>query len=130
MDQLDEVEALGFSAQNWIAIHASAEPDFAQTLALARRGAWIEFDWIGMDDDALVIERVLRLLDAGYGGKILLSHDRGWFDPAHPRGAAPGFPKPFTYISEVFLPKLRAAGVDARTERQLTWENPLRAYAR
>jgi phosphotriesterase-related protein len=130
MDQLDEVEALGFSAGSWIAIHANAEPNFAQTLALARRGAWIELDWIGKDDDAVVIERVRRLLDAGHGDKILLSHDRGWFDPAHPRGAAPGFPKSFTYISDVFLPKLRAAGIDARTERLLMWENPLRAYAR
>jgi phosphotriesterase-related protein len=130
MDQLDEVEALGYTAGNWIAIHASAEPDFAQTLALARRGVWIEYDWIGSDDDAMVIDRVRRLLDAGFGERILLSHDRGWFDPAHPGGAAPGFPKPFTYISEVFLPKLRAAGIDARTERMLMWDNPLRVYAR
>jgi phosphotriesterase-related protein len=33
-------------------------------------------------------------------------------------------------MSEVFLPKLRAAGVDEATVRMLTVENPFRAYAR
>ena len=51
------------------------------------------------------------MLDAGLGDRLLLSHDRGWYDPAQPGG---GTPKPFTYLSEVFLPKLRAAGVDGR----------------
>jgi phosphotriesterase-related protein len=68
----------------------------------------------------------LRLLDAGFGEQLLLSHDRGWYDPAQPGG---GEPKPYTYLSEVFLPKLRSAGVDEATIRQLTEENPFRAFA-
>ena len=36
--------------------------------------------------------------------------DRGWYDPAKPGG---GEPKPFTHLVAQFLPKLRAAGVDA-----------------
>jgi phosphotriesterase-related protein len=56
-----------------------------------------------------------------------LSHDRGWFDPAQPGG---GVPKPFTYLTEEFLPKLRAAGVDEVTINRLTNVNPYRAFAR
>jgi phosphotriesterase-related protein len=57
----------------------------------------------------------------------MLSHDRGWYDPAQPGG---GTPMPYTYINETFLPKLREAGVDEATIRQLTHANPFRAYAR
>ena len=41
-----------------------------------------------------------------------------------------GTPRPFTYISEVFLPELRESGVDEATIHQLTVENPFRAFAR
>ena len=75
----------------------------------------------------MFLDRIERMLDAGLGDRLLLSHDRGWYDPAQPGG---GTPKPFTYISEQFLPKLRAAGVDEATVRQLVCENPFRAFAR
>jgi len=127
-DQLDIIEAGGYTAERFIWIHASAEPDFALNLEMARRGAWIEYDWIGDPaTDAGFIDRITRLLDAGLGDRLLLSHDRGWYDPAQPGG---GTPKPFTYISQDFLPKLRAAGMDDATIRMLTHDNPFRAFAR
>ena len=127
-DQLEIIEASGYTAERFIWIHASAEPDFALNLEMARRGAWIEYDWIGDPaTDAGFIDRITRMLDAGLGDRLLLSHDRGWYDPAQPSG---GTPKPFTYISRHFLPKLRAAGVDDATIRILTRENPFRAFAR
>ena len=127
-DQLDIIEAGGYTAERFIWIHASAEPDFALNLEMARRGAWIEYDWIGDPaNDADFIDRIARMLDAGLGDRLLLSHDRGWYDPAQPGG---GTPKPFTYISRHFLPKLRAAGVDDATIQILTRENPFRAFAR
>ena len=127
LDQLDIIEQTGYTAQRFVSIHASAEPDFNRTLEIARRGAWIEYDWIGGEPDDALIARILRLLDAGYADKLLLSHDRGWFDPAQPGG---GTPKPYTYLSEVFLPKLHAAGVDERTLHQITQVNPFEAFAR
>ncbi|MCB0185972.1 MAG: esterase, partial [Caldilineaceae bacterium] len=77
--------------------------------------------------DAQLIDWLLRLLDAGHGDKLLLSHDRGWYDPSQPHG---GTPKPYTYLVADFLPQLRNAGVDEPTIRQLTNVNPFRAYAR
>ena len=129
MDQLDIVEKSGYSPDRFISIHTQAEPDFALHLAVARRGAWIEYDGIGrwQREDAGYIENIHRVLDAGLGGQLLLSHDRGWYDPAQPRG---GIPKPYTYLSDVFLPKLAASGVDAATIAMLTRDNPFRAFAR
>ncbi len=127
-DQIEIIERSGYTAERFIWIHASAEPDFALNLDLARRGAWIEYDWIGDPaTDAGFVDRIERMLDAGLGDRLLLSHDRGWYDPAQPGG---GTPKPFTYISQHFLPKLRAAGLDDDTIRMLTHDNPFRAFAR
>ena len=126
-DQLDVVEACGYSPERFIWIHASAEPDMELNLEMARRGAWIEYDWIGGNGtDEQTLYRVLRLLDAGLGHRLLLSQDRGWYDPAQPGG---GTPRPFTYLCERFLPRLRAAGVDEATIRQMTCDNPFRAFA-
>jgi phosphotriesterase-related protein len=129
MEQLDIVEAAGYTPSRFISIHTQAEPDFEMHLAVARRGAWIEYDDIGRweREDAQYIENIYRVLDAGFGGQLMLSHDRGWYDPAQPGG---GTPKPYTYLSDVFLPKLAASGVDAATIAMLTRDNPFRAFAR
>lgn len=128
-DQLDIIEEVGCTPERFIWIHTQAEPDLDLHLEIARRGAWIEYDGIGGEEetDEDYLQRILRVLDAGLDHRLLLSHDRGWYDPAQPGG---GTPRPFTYISEQFLPKLRAAGVDEETVRQLTHTNPFRAFAR
>jgi phosphotriesterase-related protein len=126
-DQLAVIEQMGYTPERYIWIHTQAEPDFDLHMELARRGVWIEYDAIGSTNhpDESYIEKIQRLLDAGYD-KIMLSHDRGWFDP----GNRDRPPQPFTYLSETFLPKMRAAGFDEATIHKLTHTNPFRAYAR
>ena len=127
-DQLAIIEDAGYTASRFISIHTQAEPDFALHLEIARRGAWIEYDGIGgWGEDDTYVANINRILDAGLGDRLLLSQDRGWFDPALPGG---GTPKPYTYLSEVFLPKLAASGVDRATIDTLTRDNPFRAFAR
>jgi phosphotriesterase-related protein len=129
-DQLNIIEAMGYTAKRFIWIHTQAEPDFNLQLEMAKRGAWLEYDSIGNPEwvsEDTILQNILRLLEAGFGTQLLLSHDRGWYDPALPHG---GVPKPYTYLSEQFLPRLRAQGVDEATITQLTQENPFRAFAR
>jgi len=127
MDQLDIIEAQGYRPERFISIHTQEEPDFAQHLAIARRGAFIEYDHVGRADDEAVIALVLRVLDAGFADQLLLSHDLGWYDPAQPGG---GTPRPYTHLAGVLLPKLRAQGVDEATITLLTHTNPFRAFSR
>jgi len=126
-DQLDIIEAAGYTAERFIWIHTQNDPDFNLHLEMARRGAWLEYDGIGSGNDEFYLEYIPRALDAGLVDQIMLSHDRGWYDPAKPGG---GEPKPFTYLFEQFLPKLRVAGVDEETIHTLTNNNPFRAFAR
>ncbi|MBN1401243.1 MAG: esterase [Anaerolineae bacterium] len=127
-EQTDLIEQRGHDPSRFIWVHAQNEPDVAIHRELARRGVWIEYDGLGGGQtDEHYVERILRLLDAGFGERMMLSHDRGWYQPGEPGG---GTPRPFTYLVESFLPKLRAAGVDEDTVAQLTQRNPFRAYAR
>ena len=127
MDQLDIIEAEGYRADRFISIHTQEEKDFSLNLAVAARGAWIEYDHIGRSEDGPIIDLVTRVIEAGFAQQLLLSHDTGWFDPAQPGG---GTPTPYTHLNTVFLPLLARAGVDGTTIRLLTADNPFRAFAR
>lgn len=127
MDQLDIIEKEGYRADRFISIHTQEEPDFALNRAVADRGAWIEFDHVGRAPDDAVADLVIRALEAGYEAQMLISHDRGWFDPAKPGG---GTPMPYTHLSDVLLPLLAERGVAPDTIRRLTHDNPFNAYAR
>jgi phosphotriesterase-related protein len=117
---------VGYTPERFIWIHTQAEPDFNLHLELARRGVWLEYDSIGNEPDEKHLGNTLRVLEAGFTNQLLLSHDRGWYDPA-----APGRDlKPYTHLADVFLPLLRENGVDAATITQLTQHNPFRAFAR
>ncbi|MBB3138796.1 phosphotriesterase-related protein [Rhizobium pisi] len=127
MDQLDIIEAEGYRADRFISIHTQEEKDFAYNVAVAERGAWIEYDHVGRAGDDEVAELVIKALEVGCGDRLLLSHDRGWFDPALPMG---GTPKPYTHLSTVLLPELKRRGVDDATLIGLTHDNPFEAFAR
>ena len=94
---------------------------------MAARGAYIEFDSLGWNpsEDSTYISAIKNLLAAGHGNRILLSHDAGWYQPGSANG---GTQKPFTYLIDTFIPKLRDAGVDDATIRMITQTNPVRAF--
>ncbi len=126
-DQLDILEKAGGNPDRFIWIHTQAEPDFRLHLEMAQRGVWIEYDGIGGGPDDTYIELIQRMLNAGFEKQLLLSQDRGWYDPGKPMG---GKPKPYTYLADAFLQKLAQAGIGPDTIGRLTRENPYRAFAR
>jgi phosphotriesterase-related protein len=126
-EQLNIIEDGGYFPERFIWIHTQMEPDFNWHLEIAGRGAWLEYDGIGYGDDEAYLGRISKVLDAGLAPQLLLSQDRGWYDPAKPGG---GEPKPFTYLVEHFLPKLRGIGVDEATIHMLTHSNPFKSFAR
>lgn len=126
--QADIFAEAGGSPGRFVWIHAHREPDVAIHHELGRRGIWLEYDGVGEPGtDQLFVDLILRGLDAGLGDHILLSHDRGWYDPAQPGG---GTPLPYTYLTERFLPLLSDAGIDDAMIDRLTRLNPFAAFAR
>jgi phosphotriesterase-related protein len=127
-EQLDVIERAGGRPDRFVWIHAHAEPDRAIHRELARRGCWVELDGIGDPaEDQHFVDLTRDLLDAGFAESVLLSQDRGWFDPAQPRG---GTPLPYTALFDRFIPLLAEHGVDDDILTTLTRHNPFRAFAR
>ncbi|NIZ90268.1 phosphotriesterase family protein [Kineococcus rubinsiae] len=127
LGQIDLAVAEGLAPDRFLSIHTQTIPDPALRQAIVDRGAWIEFDDVGQADDARTLQLVLDSLEAGQVGRVLLSHDAGWFDPALPGG---GTPRPFTHLTGSFLPALRAAGVGQDVVDELCVGNPFRAFGR
>jgi len=126
-DQLDILEDAGGSPSRFLWIHAQNETDTSYHHRAAQRGAWLEFDAIGTaPDDSEYIRLLRHFIDAGWAGQLLISQDRGWYDPADPNGH---HFRSYSYLGRSFLPKLRQDGLDAYVE-QLTRINPFRAFAR
>ncbi len=115
-------------AIRFIWVHAQSENNRDVQRQMAARGAFIELDSLGSSpgQDSTFITTVKDLLAAGYGDRILLSHDAGYYQPGQPNG---GTQRSYTYLIDTFVPKLRAAGVDDATIRMITQTNPIRAFA-
>jgi phosphotriesterase-related protein len=127
--QVDLVQALKLPADRFIWVHAQAEPNLEFHQELARRGVYIELDSVGSSDqeDEKIITIIRSLLDAGFGDRVLISHDAGWYNPGQSNG---GKQRGFAALTTSFIPKLKRAGFTETQVRQLTRENPFRAFGR
>lgn len=125
--QLDIIENRGYSAQRFIWIHTQKEKDFSIQLELAARGAYIEYDNIGSGMDEQLMHWLFMMLEAGYEKQILLSQDRGWYNPSQANG---GTPKPYTHLMSSFVPKLKDLGIDQKIRNHLLHDNPFNAFSR
>ena len=132
--QQDELERLGVPLDQVVIGHSGDSTSLAYLRAIAERGSYLGFDRFGMShvgsDDARV-RMLLRMLDAGYADRIVLSHDAAVFSrmtpPAWRAEHAPDWR--MTHLVETVLPRLRAAGIDEATLHQLMVANPRRVLA-
>jgi phosphotriesterase-related protein len=93
-------------------------------LEVARRGAFVVLDHVGLDDDAHVTDReraalVLDLVKAGHGDRILLS--------SNAIGVAKGRPAydlPYSYVSSTFLSLAKSLGLSDEDARRILVDNP------
>lgn len=125
--QTDILEAIS-PAIRFIWVHAQNETNRRWHKELAARGVYIEFDSLGWNaaNDTRLISVIKDLLQAGFGDRVLLSHDAGWYQPGEVNG---GTQKPYTYLLETFVQKLKRDGIDDDVIQQLTLDNPCRAFA-
>ncbi|KRT60386.1 MAG: phosphotriesterase, phosphotriesterase-related protein [Chloroflexi bacterium CSP1-4] len=108
--------------------HADSNPSLDHYLGIIARGANLEFDFLGMSftpverhGEPRLIRLLLELLGRGHAERILLSQD-----VCHDSQLKAYEGNGYVYLSETFLPRLRASGVDEATIRTMTVENPRR----
>ena len=126
MEELTVLAEEGVHGSAWIWVHAQSEKNTEYHIRAAEQGAWLEFDGVAPNSVARHLDLVTEMKKHGYLNQVMVSHDAGWYRPGEPGGGAfRGFG---TMFSE-FLPALKKAGFTESEIRQLTVENPQRAYS-
>jgi phosphotriesterase-related protein len=126
LEQLAILERDGVHPSAWIWIHAQGEPDSAQHIAAARRGAWVELDGIDRQSLERHVGFVTRLRDAGLLERVLISQDAGWYSVGQASGH---MGRSYEVMFTDFLPALRERGFSAAEIDTLLVRNPARAFA-
>ena len=125
--QLDVLEEEGVALGRVIVGHSDTEPDPDYHEALARRGAWVQFDTIRGRFPFTVERRVRYVLEArrrGFLDRILLSHDVCAQSHLVAFGGTG-----YDYLPARFGDRLREADLAEDELRMLFIENPRRALA-
>jgi phosphotriesterase-related protein len=126
--ELDVFDSEGVDLSRVVIGHADSYPNLAHYLEIIRRGASVEFDFLGMQftpterhGEPRLIDLLLELLHRGHAGRVLLSQDVCHNSQLrHYEGSG------YTYLQETFLPRLRERGVSDAEIAQLTVANPRR----
>jgi len=111
--------------------------DVRAVIELARTGIWLEYDLFGLENsyypynpgfdmpnDGGRMAHVLALIEAGYGDRLLLSHDIAYKTSLVKYG---GYG--YHHLLVNVVPRLRRKGVDDAGLRRLLVDNPRRAFA-
>ena len=125
MAQLDVLEQEGVDPGRVIIGHCDMVPDHAYHLALARRGAFVQFDTVQGGSEWDTSQRlgwIRSLLDQGHERQLLLSHDVCLRTDLAAFGG-PGY----TYLLSGFRDRLLAAGCSEASVSGLMVDNPRRA---
>jgi phosphotriesterase-related protein len=127
MQHLDLFEEEGVDPSRVIVGHADEKVDIRNLVAMARRGAYLQFDVIGklhwMLDETRV-EVLCQLVDRGYEKHLLLSSDRCREMELKAQGG-PGY----DHVLRDFVPRLREAGFDDALLNCILVENPARVLS-
>ena len=127
------LEQEGFDLRRFVWGHAqlSGTDDH---IAMAKRGAVVQFDAIGADtdtvfhgptDDESMLDRIQSMVEAGFGDRVLVSADATVV--ANPPSRQ--YDRDITYVYRTFVPKLRKR-IGADAARLVLRDNVIRAFRR
>jgi predicted metal-dependent phosphotriesterase family hydrolase len=105
----------------WIWVHAHQHQDSAHLVEAAGGGAWISLDGIHPESSPHILKIIHVLKEHGHLQKVLLSHDGDSY-------FGEGEFRPYHYIFIGFISQLEQAGFSGDEIRQLTVDNPQRAF--
>ena len=132
---LDTLEEVGVNPAHVVLCHMGPSgSDTKYQTSLAQRGAWLQYDMIGMDvfyadqgvqcpSDTENAMNILHLADLGFAEQILISQDIFLKSLMRTNGG-PGY----AHILQFFIPRLQRMGADQQLIEQLHITNPRRMF--
>ena len=110
----------------YIFVHAESEAGREHHRAIADVGGWVEYDAIGWRPTEFHVGLVGWAREQGMGSRLLLSQDSGWYHVGEENG---GDIRPFTYLSDDFIPAATEAGIPAEWIEGILTTNAQAAYS-
>jgi phosphotriesterase-related protein len=134
--QQEILTGLGVPAHRIIIGHSCGTDDHAYHLRIARGGSYLGFDRFGIDllfPDEKRVASLVKLIRAGGGDRIVVSHDSVWCWRGQPFPAEmlANMPEDIfdpTHFARKIIPKLREAGITDEEIDRLQVENPRRFF--
>ncbi len=123
--QIEILKEEGVHPSAFIWVHAQGEKDRIKHLSAAKAGAWVSLDGLNENNIEDYVSMITNMKENSLLGKVLLSHDAGWYDPAKENG---GTFRGFTTLFEKLLPALKMAGFTDDEINQLLVKNPAEAF--
>ena len=124
---LRQVQDAGVDPSALIIVHADGIADFKVHIELAKAGVWIAYDGVGEESIKRHVGLIKKMLDAGFGRQLLISHDAGWYFVGEGPAGKEKI-RPYTAISDKLIPALKAAGISNAELDKLLIDNPARAF--
>lgn len=124
-EQIEYLSEQGVPPSRVCLSHMDRNLDFDIHFALARSGAYLGYDCPGKvkyGPDGARVDFIRRMIEAGWGKRILLGNDLGRRSYWISYGGGPGL----DYILTNFIPRLKAAGVPQDALDDLLIHNPRR----
>jgi phosphotriesterase-related protein len=124
-EQLEILKSEGVAPEAFIWVHAQGEKDLSNHVKAAGMGCWIGLD--GLNDNNLedYAGMIRNLKENKLIGKILLSHDAGWYRPGVENG---GEYRGYTTLFEKLIPLLLKENFSDSEIHQLMVLNPSKAF--
>jgi phosphotriesterase-related protein len=124
-EQIGILKEEGVSPEAFIWVHAQVEKNITTHLEAAKMGSWISLD--GLDDNNVedYVVMIKNMRDNGLLGRVLLSHDAGWYHPGEANG---GKIRGYSVLFEKLVPRLMNEGFTRIDIDQLLVNNPAEAF--
>jgi phosphotriesterase-related protein len=122
--------SFGLPAHRIVIGHSCGSADPAYHMRIAAGGSYLGFDRFGIEavqPDDVRVASLLKLLGAGAGARVLVSHDTVWCWRGAPLPPNPVWEP--THFTRRIVPKLRAGGAQPEQIEALLVDNPRRFFA-
>ena len=125
-EQIEILQSEGVSPEAFIWVHAQNEKDLSAHIKAAKLGAWIGLDGLNNNNTEVYTRMIKNMKENNLLGKVLLSHDAGWYHPGEENG---GEYRGYTAVFEKLVPLLRMENFSEKEIHQLLVTNPAEAFS-
>ncbi len=123
----------GVEAHHIMIGHCCGSVDFDYHMKMLEKGSFLGFDRFGMETilpDETRVASVIKLINAGYVSRIILSHDSVWYWKGGPEYDSQAYKNwTPTNIFERIIPMLKYGGVTDENIKIMLIDNPRRFFS-